>query len=47
MVLQRVVVTGGAGFIGRNLVGAIAQHRPEALICIADRRPAEQWEELA
>ena len=33
---DRYVVTGGAGFVGSNLVAALVRHDPSASICIVD-----------
>ena len=37
----RVVITGAAGFIGRNLVRALVAGRPRSIVAIDTRRPAD------
>lgn len=39
----RILITGGAGFVGTAIVSAIIQTHPEWRVTVADVRPEEEW----
>ena len=43
---QRVIVTGAAGFIGRNVVAELNRRGPVELILVDDLGDSEKWSNL-
>jgi ADP-L-glycero-D-manno-heptose 6-epimerase len=43
---ERVIVTGAAGFIGRNVVAELNRRGPVELILVDDLGTAEKWKNL-
>lgn len=40
----RILITGGAGFVGTAIVTAILEKHPDWKVTVIDVRPAEDWQ---